>query len=59
MRGGGKPKKKPPMVVAVPEGLQIEDEKRFYKDIRSALTSSVGAGFLDQKKMLIGQRQVV
>ena len=59
MRGGGKPKKKSIAVVAVPEGLQIEDHEKFYKDIRNALTASLGAGFLAQTTKLIGQRQLV
>lgn len=59
MRGGGKPKKAPTKVVAVPEGLQIEDDDKFYKDIRTALTASLGAGFLSQTKKQIGSKQLV
>lgn len=59
MRSGGKPKKNSTKVVAVPEGLLIEDDERFYKDIRTALTASLGAGFLAQTTKQIGQRQLV
>jgi hypothetical protein len=59
MRGRGKLKKNSIRVVAVPEGLQIEDDERFYKDIRTALTDSLGAGFLAQTTKQIGQRQLV
>lgn len=59
MRGGGKPKKMSTKVVAVREGLQIEDDDRFYKDIRTALTATLGAGFLAHTKKQIGQRQLV
>lgn len=59
MRGGGKPKRKSTKVVAVPEGLQIEDDKKFYKDICTALAASLGATFLVQRPMLIGRRQRV
>ena len=56
---GSKARKKLTKVVAVPEGLQIEDEKKFYKDIRNALTTSLNTGFLSQDKTQIGQRQLV
>ena len=56
---GGKVKKKLTKVVAVPEGLQIEDDEKFYKDIRTALTASLGAGFLVQTTKQIGQRTLV
>lgn len=59
MRGGGKPKKKSTKVVAVPEGLQIEDDKKFYKDIRAALAASLDARFLEQTTVQTGQRQLV
>ena len=56
---GGKKKKKSTKVIAVPEGLQIEDGDQFYKDIRTSLTASLGAGFLSQDNKQIGQRQLV
>lgn len=56
---GGKPKRKSTKVVAVPEGLQIEDDAKFYKDIRNALTAALNTGFLSQDKKQIGQRQLV
>ncbi|WP_428003502.1 hypothetical protein [Acidovorax sp.] len=59
MRAVGKPKKRSTKVTAVPEGLQIEDEEKFYKDIRTALTTSLDAGFLAQTTKQIGQRQLV
>lgn len=59
MSGGGKSKKKSTKVIAVPEGLQIEDDDKFYKDIRSALTTSLGTGFLTQTKKQTGLRQLV
>ena len=59
MRGGSKPKKKPTKVVVVPEGLQIENGEKFYKDIRTALTASLGVGFLAHTMKQIGQRQLV
>lgn len=49
MRGGGKPKKNSTKLVRVPEGLQIENDKKFYKDICTALTSSLGANFHVQR----------
>jgi hypothetical protein len=59
MRGRGKPKKKSSGVIAVPEGLQIEDDEKFYKDVRTALTTALGAGFLAQTAKQIGSRQLV
>ena len=59
MRGGGKPKKNSTKVVAVPEGLLIEDHEKFYKEVRTALTASLGAGFLAQTTKQIGHRQLV
>lgn len=59
MRGGGKPKKKATMVIAVPEGLQIEDDEKFYKDICNALAASLGASFHAHKPMGTGRRQRV
>lgn len=59
---GSKPKKKSNKaanVVAVPEGLQIEDDDTFYKDVRAALTSSLGAKFLTQTTLQTGLRQHV
>lgn len=56
---GGKPKIKLDEVTAVPEGLQIEDEKKFYKDICAALTKTLCVGFLVLTKKQIGQRQLV
>lgn len=57
--GAGKAKKKPTTVISGPEGLQIEDEGKFYKDIRKALAASLDAGFLSQDTKQIGQRQLV
>lgn len=59
MRGDCKPKKRSIKVVAVPEGLQIEDDEKFYKDIRSALAASLDAGLLVQTTKQIGRRQLV
>ncbi len=56
---GGKAKKAATSVVAVPEGLQIENEEKFYKDIRAALTASLGSGFLSQTTKQVGLRQLV
>lgn len=57
---GGKPKKKWTKVVAVPEGLQIEDGERFYKDIRAALMASLDLGFLSHiTTKQTGQRTLV
>ena len=57
---GGKPKKKWTKVVAVPEGLQIEDGERFYKEIRAALMASLGVGFLSHiTTKQTGQRTLV
>jgi hypothetical protein len=55
---GGKPKKKSTKAVAVPEGLQIENGRKFYKDICTALTASLGFKFLTETPP-IGQRQLV
>lgn len=52
-------KKKATSVVAVPEGLQIENADKFYKDIRAALTASIGSGFLSQTTKQVGVRQLV
>ena len=57
--GSGKAKKNPTGVIVVPEGLQIEDDAKFYKEIRTALTAALDAGFLSQDKKQIGQRQLV
>lgn len=59
MSGGGKSKNKSTKVVAVPDGLQIEDEQQFYKDVRNALTASLGAGFLVHTAKQVGQKQLV
>lgn len=58
-RVGVKPKKKLTKVVAVREGLQIENDEKFYKDIRTALTATLNAGLLKQTTKQIGQRQLV
>lgn len=52
-------KKTPTSVVAVPEGLQIENDEQFYKDVRTSLTTALGAGFLSQTTKQIGLRQLV
>lgn len=57
--GVGKAKKKSTKIIAVPEGLQIQNDERFYKDIRTALTAALGAGFLAQTTKQIGQRKLV
>ncbi len=57
--GGGKAKKKATKVVAVPEGLQIQNDEKFYKDIRTALTASLDARFLVNTTKQIGQRKLV
>lgn len=57
--GGGKSKKKPAKLIVVPEGLQIEDDKQFYKDIRAALMPVVGTGCLTLMKKQTGQRCLV
>ena len=56
---GTRVKKKATSVVAVPEGLQIEHADKFYKDIRAALTASIGSGFLSQTTKQVGVRQLV
>lgn len=56
---GGKAKKSAKSVVAVPEGLQIENEEKFYRDIRTALTASLGSGFLSQNTKQVGLRKLV
>jgi hypothetical protein len=56
---GNKGKRKPNKVVAVPEGLQIEDDDKFYKDVRNALTVSLEVGFLAQITKQVGSRQLV
>jgi hypothetical protein len=56
---GGKAKKKSTKVVAAPEGLQIQNDEKFYKDIRTALTATLGTGFLAQTTKQIGQRKLV
>lgn len=55
----GAKRKKTTKVVAVPEGLQIEDDAAFYKDIRAALAASLDAGYLTQTEKQIGLRQLV
>lgn len=55
----GKKKKKSNRVVVVPEGLQIEDDDKFYRDVRNALAVSLDAGFLSQDTKQIGSRQLV
>lgn len=57
--GGGKSKKKPAKVVVVPEGLQIQDDRKFYKDICAALNPVIGPGHLRLMKMQSGQRCLV
>lgn len=57
--GGGKSKKKPARVVVVPEGLQIEDDKKFYKDICTALLPVIGPGHLTLTTKQLGQRCLV
>ncbi len=57
--GGGKSKKKLAKVVVVPEGLQIQDDKQFYKDVRSALLPVIGPGHLTQMQRQAGQRCLV
>jgi hypothetical protein len=54
-----KEKKTPTSVVAVPEGLQIENDEQFYKDIRTALKVALGASYLSQTTKQIGLRQLV
>ena len=57
--GGGKGRKKPAKIVVVPEGLQIQDEKKFYKDICAALLPIVGPGHLTPNQKPWGQRCMV
>lgn len=45
--------------VAVPEGLQIENDRQFYKDVCSALAKSLGANHLGVVEKEIGQRKLV
>jgi hypothetical protein len=52
-------KKTPTSVVAVPEGLQIENGDQFYKDVRASLTAALGMDFLLQTTKQIGLRELV
>lgn len=52
-------KKTSTSAVAVPEGLQIEDDEQFYKDIRTALKAALGARVLSQTTKQTGLRQLV
>lgn len=57
--GGGKSKKKLTKVVVVPEGLQIQDDRKFYKNICAALLPVIGLGHLSSIQKPWGQRQLV
>lgn len=57
--GGGKSKKKLTKVVVVPEGLQIQDDGKFYKDICAALLPVIGPGHLSHSPKPWGQRYLV
>lgn len=57
--GGSKSKKKPAKVVVVPEGLQIQNDREFYKDIHAALLPVIGPGHLTLMKKQWGQRCLV
>jgi hypothetical protein len=57
--GGGKSKKKTTKVVVVPEGLQIQDDKKFYKDICAALLPVIGPVQLTSSMKPWGQRCMV
>lgn len=57
--GAGKRKKKPDKVIVVPEGLLIQDEKKFYKDICAALLPVIGPGHLTPSTKPWGQRCLV
>ena len=52
-------KKIPTKVVAVPEGLQIENSEQFYKDVRASLTAVLGVDFLSHNTRKIGLRELV
>lgn len=56
---GSNPKKRSTKAVAVPEGLQIENDNKFYKDICTALAASLDDCFHVQKTMQVGRRQRV
>ena len=52
-------KKVPTSLVAVPEGLQIENGDQFYKDVRASLTAALGMGFLSHITKQIGLKELV
>lgn len=57
--GGGRRKKWPTKVIAVPEGLQIQDGKQFYKDICAALLPIIGPGHLTPNTTQTGKHCLV